>query len=219
MFIYISRKCIYSPACCISKMYLKFMKGFVFFLQSPALSQKHVRNVSQTAQYLNKFYIDKCILKIQNKQTYKHKCNFHYIAMLMMSQIGLFQEGGREGVDNKLVLQPAEILRPKTRTPGRKFHMTFSCPPQKFHICFNKPLEIPPQPPCLFFPAHFEICGFHIQKHKNHDILRSKYIFFKQKNSLITYQGLLYSIHAKNQFCNGGNLKQNYTFKTKMFIL
>ena len=80
-----------------SKMYLKFIKGFVFFLQSPALNQKHVRNVSQTAQYLNKFYVDKCILKIQNKQTYKHKCNFHYIAMLMMmSQIGLFQ-GGRGG--------------------------------------------------------------------------------------------------------------------------
>ena len=38
-----------------------------------------------------------------------------------------------------------------------------------------------------------QILKFEIsQKHKNLDISRTKYFLFKQKNSLITYQGLVY---------------------------
>ena len=53
--------------------------------QSPALSQKHVRNVCHTAhQYLTKFNFD----RTQGSKEIKHKCNLHYAAMLMMmSQI------------------------------------------------------------------------------------------------------------------------------------
>ena len=46
----------------------------------------------------------------------------------------------------KILLDPLEIPRPKTKTPWFLIH------PWKFHMLFQIPLEIPyPQPPCLFF--------------------------------------------------------------------
>ena len=61
----------------------KIIKGPGTSFQSPALSQKHVRNVSHIAHlYLTKLHFD--ILRFKRK---KRKCNFHYVTISMiMSQ-------------------------------------------------------------------------------------------------------------------------------------
>ena len=61
----------------------KIIKGPGSSFQSPALIQKHVRNVCHTAhKYLTKFHFDgRKEKEIRNK----HKCNFHCVAMLMMA--------------------------------------------------------------------------------------------------------------------------------------
>ena len=63
---------------------------------------------------------------------------------------------------HKIVLDPLEIPRPKTETPGNSTWF-FLGHPWKFHFVFNWPLELPhaislipleipyPQPPCLDF--------------------------------------------------------------------
>ena len=56
----------------------KIIKGPGTSFQSPALSQKHVRNVCHTAHQ----YLTKQDLRFKRK---KHKCNLHYAAMLMMT--------------------------------------------------------------------------------------------------------------------------------------
>ena len=43
---------------------------------------------------------------------------------------------------HKIVLHPSEILRHKTKTPG-KFYIIFFDHPWKFHVVFNEPLGIP----------------------------------------------------------------------------
>ena len=47
----------------------KFIKRSGTSFHSPALTQKHIRNVSHTAHFKRN----------------KHKCNFHYVAMCMMA--------------------------------------------------------------------------------------------------------------------------------------
>ena len=50
--------------------------------QSPTLSQNHVKNIFHAAyQYLIKFHFD----STQDSKNNRHKCNFHYVAMLMMT--------------------------------------------------------------------------------------------------------------------------------------
>ena len=69
-----------SPHC----LFNKIVKGPGTSIQSPVLNQKHVINVCHTAdQYLTKFHF---YSKIKNKiQKNKHKCNFYYVAMPMMT--------------------------------------------------------------------------------------------------------------------------------------
>ena len=58
----------------------KIIKGPATSFQSLALSQKHVRNVCHTThQHLTKFHFDIGFRKN------KHKCNFHHVAMFMMT--------------------------------------------------------------------------------------------------------------------------------------
>ena len=62
----------------------KIIKGPRNSFESPALSQKHVRNVCYTVQqHLTKFHFDNTqdSKEIRNK----HKCNFHYVAMPMIT--------------------------------------------------------------------------------------------------------------------------------------
>ena len=55
------------------------MIGPVTSLKSTALSQKYVRNVCHRSnKYLTKFIL--IVFRIQ-----KHKCNFHYVAIPMMT--------------------------------------------------------------------------------------------------------------------------------------
>ena len=61
----------------------KIIKESGSSFQSPALRQKHVRNVCHTAhyQYLTKFNFD----STQGFKRTKRKHNFHYVAMPMMT--------------------------------------------------------------------------------------------------------------------------------------
>ena len=63
----------------------KIIKGPGTSFQSPALNQKHDRNVCyKFHKHLTKFHFDS-ILRFKRK---KHKCNFHYVTMsIMISQI------------------------------------------------------------------------------------------------------------------------------------
>ena len=54
----------------------KIKKGPGTSFQSPALSQNYVRNVCHAAhEYLTKFWFKRS----------KHKCNLHYVAILMVA--------------------------------------------------------------------------------------------------------------------------------------
>ena len=60
----------------------KIMNGPGTNFQSPALSQQHIRNVCHTAhKYLTKFHFD----STQDSKEVSIKCNFHYVAMTMMT--------------------------------------------------------------------------------------------------------------------------------------
>ena len=60
----------------------KTIKGPGTSFQSSTISQKHVRNVYHTIHYyLTKFHFD----SVQGFKRNKRKCNFHYVAMLMMT--------------------------------------------------------------------------------------------------------------------------------------
>ena len=66
-----------SPYCHFNKI----IKGPGTSFQSPAVTQKHVRSVCHTTQSF-----DQISFKIQKKfKRNKHKCNFHYVTMLMMT--------------------------------------------------------------------------------------------------------------------------------------
>ena len=61
----------------------KIIKGPGTSLQSPALSQKHVKIVCHpTNYYFTKFYFDSVYLRFKKSN---YNCNFHHVAMSMMT--------------------------------------------------------------------------------------------------------------------------------------
>ena len=68
----------------------KMIKGPGTSFQSPALGQKHVRNLCPTVhQYLTKFNFDSTQDSKEKHTKVKHKCYFHYVAIPMITSQSL----------------------------------------------------------------------------------------------------------------------------------
>ena len=144
--------------------------------QSPALSQKHIRNVFHTTyQYLTKFHSD----RTQDSKEIKQKCNFHYVAMLMMTSQILksvyftkIQKSRYLGNETLFLFQIKKFINCSSRATLW----------QKIVLQRRQPLNCPKQ--CIF-------CKFVLTSARNLIRLFQKIVFFLWESEILTVHKIL----------------------------